>query len=328
MRLSRSFRAGSILAPAFAAMALLAGCSSFSNPPVQVGMRPQQVFYGEREYYVAERLPVGRAVQWAALGASDSDTDPGDHDEGDPLEAMNRYFFEVNYALDELFLKPAAAVYRITLPDPVRDSVRNFLRNLRTPVILANDLLQGDLDRAGDTAGRFAVNTTAGVLGLFDVADSMGMEFHDEDFGQTLAVHGVPNGPYLVLPILGPTSPRDIAGTVVDIFLDPFTYLAMSDTKYTDADDIQTFQFVRAGLSILDTRSRNIETLEEVRRGSLDYYATIRSLYRQRREAAIRNVDNAADAEPGIIIEDEEAAGFGMGGTPDSGLVTRSGKSN
>src|SRR3546814_2276913 len=100
---------------------------------------------------------------------------------------MNRYFFEVNYAIDELLLKPVAGWYYIALPNPVQDGIRNVLRNLRSPVILANDLFQGEMDRAGNTVSRFAINSTIGLLGLFDVAAELGMPFHDEDFGQTLA---------------------------------------------------------------------------------------------------------------------------------------------
>ena len=207
----------------------------------------------------------------------------------DPLEPMNRYFFEVNYALDEIVLKPVAGWYYVALPNPAQDSVRNFLRNLSTPVILANDVFQGETDRAGTTLMRFLVNSTFGIAGLFDVASEMGFPYHDEDFGQTMAVHGVDEGPYLVLPILGPSNPRDATGRVVDIFLDPLTYI-------TVRSGIGDLPYARSGVTAVDTRARNLKTLDEIREGSLDYYATIRSLYRQQRNDAIRNGEASTDS--------------------------------
>jgi phospholipid-binding lipoprotein MlaA len=200
----------------------------------------------------------------------------------DPMEPMNRYFFELNNAADELLMKPLAGWYYIALPNFAQDGIRNAINNVRTPVILANDLFQGELERAGTTLGRFLVNSTLGIGGLFDIAARMGMERHDEDFGQTLAVAGVGEGPYLVLPLVGPSNPRDAFGRVVDAFLDPMTYL----TFFTDFGWINT---TRNGLDLVDFRARNLETLDQLKKGSLDYYATLRSLYRQRRADEISN---------------------------------------
>jgi phospholipid-binding lipoprotein MlaA len=220
----------------------------------------------------------------------------------DPLEPMNRYFFEVNYALDELFLKPIAGWYYIALPNPAQDGVRNFLRNLSSPVIFANDLFQGETDRAGTTLIRFVVNSTIGIAGLIDVASEMGFIYHDEDFGQTLAVAGVDEGPYLVLPLLGPSNPRDFGGRVVDIFLDPLTYIAYNN------ETLEALMYARAGVTAVDARARNLKTLDEIREGSLDYYATIRSLYRQKRNDAIVNGEDSSDGY-GVTLLDEEADG-------------------
>jgi len=217
----------------------------------------------------------------------------------DPLEPVNRYFFEVNYGLDELVVKPLAGWYYTALPNFVQDRVRDFLRHLATPVVLINDLLQGETERAGVTWTRFFLNTTLGVGGLFDVAAEAGLPYHDEDFGQTLAVAGAGEGPYLMLPLLGPSNPRDLIGRVVDSFLDPTRYVG---------GDIADLSFVRSGAEGIDLRARNLETLDEIREGAIDYYATIRSLYRQRRDDAIRNGAPAEDEEyPGIIFEDTEA---------------------
>lgn len=217
-------------------------------------------------------------------------------DENDPLEGLNRGIFEFNRVVDGMLIKPAAQIYRGVLPQQAQDSVRNFLRNLRSPVILANDLLQGDGDRAGKTVGRFLVNSTLGVLGLFDVASDLGMPFHDEDFGQTLAVWGVGEGFYLVLPILGPSSPRDLAGLGAEFFLDPVNL-------YLRKEDLEYLTYVRAGVRGVDARARAIDVLDELERTSLDYYAAIRSLYRQQRANDINNSrspDDPKGAAPSV----------------------------
>ena len=200
----------------------------------------------------------------------------------DPLEPMNRYFFDLNNFADEILMKPLAGWYYIALPDFAQDGIRNAVNNVRTPVILANDLFQGEFERAGTTFGRFLVNSTLGLGGLFDIAERMGLERHDEDFGQTMAVAGMDEGPYLVLPLIGPSNPRDAFGRIVDAFLDPMTYL----TFFTNVGWINT---TRNGLDIVDFRARNLQTLDQIKKGSLDYYATVRSLYRQRRADEISN---------------------------------------
>jgi len=197
----------------------------------------------------------------------------------DPVEPVNRAIFEFNRVLDGLFLEPAARLYRIIFPSIVRDGVRNVLTNLRTPVVLANDLLQGKPARAEVTFGRFMINTIVGVGGVIDVASWAGMDDpHDEDFGQTLAVWGVGERPYLMLPLFGPSNPRDAAGLVVDILFDPFTLLAPTEGR-----------IARTGTSGVDFREQNIETIEELERTSLDFYAATRTFYRQSRASAIRD---------------------------------------
>ena len=200
----------------------------------------------------------------------------------DPLEPMNRYFYEVNYALDELVVKPFAGYYNIALPDPAKDGVRNFLRNLRAPVILLNDLFQGNGSRAGTTATRFLINTTLGLGGLLDVADWMGFNYHDEDFGQSLAVWGSGEGIYLHLPLLGPSNPRDLSGKLVDYVLDPLTWVGY-------VYNVSWINTTRTMVEGIDTRARNLETIADLQKGSVDFYATIRSLYRQHRNDAIQN---------------------------------------
>ena len=232
-----------------------------------------------------------------AQDAAEPEDDPfGDYrvetDEvSDPLEIPNRFIFAINQTLDVAVIRPVAVLYRELVPGPARDSVQNFMRNLRAPVVLANDLLQGDADRAKVTVRRFVINSTAGLLGLFEVAEGMGYPWHDEDFGQTLGVYGVGEGIYLVLPLFGPSNARDATGLVVDHFMDPFTYIADEAGK-------EEWLLASAALRGIDLRSRNIETLDEIERDAIDYYARLRSLYTQHRRNLIENGDLDSGLEP------------------------------
>ena len=197
----------------------------------------------------------------------------------DPLEPMNRSIFSFNRALDTILLRPLAEAYDAVLPVTGQDMVKHFLDNLKSPVILANDLMQGEPDRAGETLTRFAANTSIGILGLFDVSE---IEYHNEDFGQTMATWGVGEGPYLVLPFLGPSNIRDGVGIVADYHIDPFTW-------YTNNTGQEYLRWVRLGVRAVDTRARNIKTLDEIERSAIDLYATYRSFYRQYRKKEILN---------------------------------------
>ena len=200
-------------------------------------------------------------------------------DDHDPLEPVNRVFFEFNRIMDGLLLEPLARIYRGVTPQFFRDAVNNFLDNLNTPVVLANDILQGEPYRAEKTLGRFMLNTIMGVGGLVDVGGMVGMPArHSEDFGQTLATYGVGEGPYLVLPLLGPSNPRDAFGFVVDFAFDPMTYVAPADLRWA-----------RFGTDLLAFREQNIENIDELKRSSIDLYAATRTLTRQLRASEIRN---------------------------------------
>ena len=196
----------------------------------------------------------------------------------DPLEPFNRAMFGVNQTLDGMFIKPAAILYRLLVPRPVRQGLGNALLNLASPITLANDLLQGDLDRAGVTLGRFVVNSTVGLLGFVDVGSRIGLPYHYEDFGQTMAVHGVGSGPYLMLPLIGPTNPRDFTGSLLDMFFTPVTYVAPIDARLG----------LRAAEAV-DLREDTLDEVEELRRTSLDFYVAVRTSYQQFRAAEIRN---------------------------------------
>ncbi len=221
-----------------------------------------------------------------AITAAGCATYDGGNGNGDPFEEVNRAIFEVNMAGDKIIAKPLAHLYRTFIPPVIRTGVRNILQNLGTPIILANDILQWKGERGYVTVSRFMINTTLGLGGIMDIATELDLEAHDEDFGQTLAVWGSGEGPYLVLPILGPSNPRDTVGLVVDGFLDPLTYIAPSDAL-----------LARSVVRGLDQREQVLDVLDEIERTSLDFYATVRSLYRQRRLDLIR------DGAPGPPVE-------------------------
>ena len=209
----------------------------------------------------------------------------------DPIEPFNRWIFDINEGFDLLLLRPVAVIYREVVPDVLRTNVRNVLTNLRSPVSAANDLLQGDFQGAGDTAARFLVNSTLGFGGLADIAAEIGKPPRDEDFGQTLAVWGAGEGPFVVLPLLGPSTVRDTAGFIVDSYADPVN-------MYLRNNDLNALVYARTGLGVVDTRSRLIEVIDDLKVNSIDYYATVRSLYRQRRNDQIRDGVGTGDEFP------------------------------
>ncbi len=214
----------------------------------------------------------------------------GPQEINDPFEPFNRLMFNTTLAIDKAVLRPTAIVYRAVFPEPIRDSVRNFLNNLDSPIIFTNDILQGELARAKVTFVRTIVNTTVGIGGLFDVADRWGFPRHREDFGQTLATLGIGEGPYLFIPLFRPANPRDLFGYGTDLFFQPLTYVQWGDNSY--------IPYVRYGVDLIDLRARNIETLDEIEQTSLDYYASVRSLYRQSRNNEINNGASAVEDLP------------------------------
>jgi phospholipid-binding lipoprotein MlaA len=199
----------------------------------------------------------------------------------DPLEPLNRKVFALNLFIDRILLKPVAKVYMAVLPEDGRDALRRALDNMKEPVVVINDVLQGELRRAGIATGRFAVNSTLGMVGLVDVATPLGLPKQTGDFGQTLYTWGFPEGPYLVVPLLGPSNPRDLFGMAGDNYLDPFSYLASAE----DADQVDIDRFLLDGV---DRRARAIDTLDELQKSSIDFYAQLRSLSQQHRAAEVR----------------------------------------
>lgn len=200
----------------------------------------------------------------------------------DPLEPLNRKILDANLILDRILLKPVTKVYIALVPEAGRDAVKRALDNMKEPVVVINNVLQGQPHRAGIAVGRFSINSTLGLAGLFDVAKKWGLDKETGDFGQTLFVWGLPEGPYLILPILGPSNPRDLAGMGADAYVDPFSYLATAE----NLDDIQISRFVVDGI---DQRARVMDVLDDLQKNSLDFYAQLRSLTEQHRAAELRH---------------------------------------
>lgn len=201
----------------------------------------------------------------------------------DPFEPTNRVIFDVNDFLDRLLFRPVAELYRVTVPPMIRDRIAGVVKNMSEPVVFANNVLQGEVTKAGKTAGRFLVNTTIGGAGMFDVASDLSMPRQTGDFGQTLYVWGLSEGPYLVLPFFGPSNVRDAVGLGADSFMSPWKYLAAFGSDATETN-FMVADFLGSGVV---TREENIEALDALRKGSLDFYAQMRSVYRQHRAKKI-----------------------------------------
>jgi phospholipid-binding lipoprotein MlaA len=199
----------------------------------------------------------------------------------DPLEPLNRVIFGLNEGVDFLILRPVNTVYRTLVPQPVRRGVANVVYNLASPVIFANDLLQGEGERAGHTASRFIINSTVGVAGFVDVAAKQGIPRHSEDFGQTLAVWGIGSGPYIVLPLIGPSTLRDTAAMAVDGTIDPMTWALMHEKT--------AVRLIPTGTQVIVYHDEYLDDAQNLRRSSADFYASVRDIYGQRRQSEIAN---------------------------------------
>lgn len=230
--------------------------------------------------------PLG-AVVGAPLGAAaEENAAAGVHD---PWERLNRGTFAFNETADRWLVEPAAIAWDTVLPDALQLGIDNFFENLWITRRFLNDLLQGKPRKAGEDLGRFLLNTTFGVGGLFDPAVTNGwLPAHDEDFGQTLGVWGVPNGPYLVLPILGPSTLRDTAGIGVDAYLGPEPWL------------LPSYVIVARNVGdALNTRSLLIEEIRAERAAAFDFYAAARRAYLQYRDNQVRDAEGALEDDDG-----------------------------
>lgn len=219
---------------------------------------------------------------------------PGERDPRDRFERTNRAVYRFNDALDRNIAKPLAKGYVKATPLPVRTGVSNFFQNLFYPTVIVNDLLQGKLKSFGSDTARLVVNTTIGIGGLFDPATRMGLPAGDEDFGQTLGKWGMPTGPYVVLPIFGPSNVRDTFGFAADQFTDPKNYL---NNMYWSVG--------LSGAALVDLRAQLLAT-DDVLARAFDPYVFVRNAYLQRREYLVK--DGTAPDDSVEIFEDEEPA--------------------
>ncbi|HJU19768.1 MAG TPA: VacJ family lipoprotein [Stellaceae bacterium] len=202
----------------------------------------------------------------------------GDRD--DPLEPINRKVFVVNEFLDRFLFRPITEVYVKVVPQPARGSIHDALANAKQPITMLNEVLQRDPQRLGISLERFAVNTTIGMAGLVDVASRWGIPRATADFGETLYSWGISSGPYLVLPVLGPSNPRDAVGMAVDSYVDPLTFLA-------NAKGLQEVEVPRLVTDGVDQRADVLTVLDDLRKNSIDFYAELRSLSQQQRAAQL-----------------------------------------
>ena len=212
----------------------------------------------------------------------------------DCFEGVNRVTFAFNKSLDGIIFEPVAKAYRI-LPSPVRTGLSNSLNNLSNLVTIPNNILQGDLREAGMNTGRFVVNTTVGVLGIFDVAEKMGFtKYEKEDYGQSLGTAGVGPGCYIVLPVLGPSTIRDTVGSVANLLGGDAWYnvSVKNDTQYFNERDY----YVSRGTAGVDFRAKNIESFDNLEENAIDFYASVKSLYLQDRKQKILNTKGVVDS--------------------------------
>lgn len=246
-----------------------------------------------------------------ALGAC---AGPPATDPRDPWEATNREIFDFNLRLDDAAIRPVAVAYRDGIPEGMRTAIRNFLSNLNEPVVLANNILQLRLLDAGHTLMRFYINTVGGGLGFFDIATPNGLVRRTGDFGQTLHAWGVPDGPFLMLPIMGPTVVRDAIGDGIDAAANPIGLLTGSIFSSATAHIIGVG---RGALSGIDLRAENIDTLDALRADSLDFYARLRSITRQRRDAELgRSGSESSGGETIVPLDDPGEEGGGRAAAP------------
>ena len=240
----------------------------------------------------SKRIKIAAYIVALALSFSSHTFAAEKYSTNECFEKFSRGTLKFNQALDKAIFKPVAKGYR-ALPVPIRSGSSNFIGNLRSLLTFSNNVLQGDLKSAGNTAGRFAINTTVGILGIFDPASKMGFEKKTrEDFGQTLGVWGADTGCYFVLPILGPTTTRDALGLVGNVFIDPVYHLthgSETDLIVGNENVGEHNYYVYKGTDAVDFRSKNIESIDSLEKNSIDFYASVKSLYLQNRAQKIAN---------------------------------------
>ncbi len=210
------------------------------------------------------------------------------------FESTSRAIFKFNMAFDNAVMKPVAKGYS-KLPDPVKIGTGNFTSNIGTLLSIPNNFLQGNFKQLGHSVGSFAINSTVGILGFLNPAEKIGLKPHKEDVGQTLASYGIGNGCYFVLPILGPTTSRDAVGMLADSFVDPFAHVTIRQHELLGASGNSIDYFSVKGADAINFRSDNLSNFESLEKNSIDFYASLKSLYLQNRENKIKNSTDDQD---------------------------------
>jgi len=234
------------------------------------------------------RRSVVAVMASAVLVGGCATNDTGAAEVWDPMETPNRFIFSINRTIDMIAVRPFAVFYRDWVPEPAQKSVRNVLDNLGEPVTAINEVVQGSPGRAATTLGRFIVNSTVGIAGIFDVASTFGMTRTKEDMGKTVGYYaGVEpenGGFYLVLPAIGPSNARDGVGLAIDASMDPFSIVTFAISRNVG----WIASGARYGATAIDTRSRTLFALDDLEKNSVDYYAALKSAYTQQRAELIR----------------------------------------
>ena len=230
-------------------------------------------------------------------GCASVPTDPAEaaayYETNDPWEPVNRKIFAFNMFADKYALRPVTEGYRAITTSGFRSKVRTFLGNLKTPLTIVNDVLQLNLKSAGLDLSRFVINSTLGFLGIYDVAEKMGLPSNSQGFGTTMGVWNVPSGPYLVLPFLGPSSVRDTTGIIGDVFIDPLYYVGRNN----DNQDTKRGFWAIDGVNALTTYESVIDLMDEGKKSSLDFYAYMRSMYQQHRQKTVERAKGIKDSD-------------------------------
>ncbi len=286
-----------IRSTALAALAAIAGGSAAVSQALPVSGPEQQAASQEIPATVpAESRTQPDAELQPAESAAATDVRPRKGEVRDPWEGLNRRLFATNLVIDKYTLEPAAKSYRAVTPRRLRRGISNMLANMRAPKNVANNLLQGRPLETSKSIFRFAINSTIGIGGFFDVAAKMGVQRREEDFGQTLAVWGVPSGPYLFVPLLGPSTVRDTLGAMVDNAFEPFNYL-----RFRGETPLRVSRFALAAVS---GREGAIEAIESINSSAADPYTAFKAAYAQNRAFEIRNGKESFDDLP--EFEEEE----------------------
>jgi phospholipid-binding lipoprotein MlaA len=259
----------------------------------------------------AWRLSSLAALSAVSIVAGCAVNDTGASEPWDPIEVPNRFVFSLNRAVDLIAIRPFAVLYRDWVPTPAQKGIHNLLDNLGEPVTAINEVVQGSPGRAGITLARFLVNSTIGLVGIFDVATSLGLPKTQEDMGKTIGMYaGVEpenGGFYLVLPVVGPSNARDATGLMIDFAVDPFQIAAAATYAGRAHDTIVAVSSARYGLRVLDARSRTLFALDDLEKNSVDYYAALKSAYTQNRAEAIREKKQATSSRGELDRRDKLA---------------------